>query len=526
MIHISTILLHYKREDVQQAILRNAESREVGVRYGSRGFGKRPEMLAFPGDILSFAQKGASSFHISEEHWLNPLNLSPGMSRRELDELRTGWDLVIDVDFEHWEATKIITSQLIDALRSHGIRSVSVKFSGNKGFHIGVPFRAFPELIRDPETLKPKLTKDWFPEGPRRVLEYLSHVIDSPENHFETSRKLAAIFAKGQAKAGKAEAQGVSWHWRCQGCGSVAGEKKEFSEFICPKCGASARETKETTYRVCDKCQLVMDRIPAPPSSGNKCRECGGSEFARVFNLKIDAMLVSSRHLYRSVYSLHEKSGLVSVPVETDKVMVFEKEMAIPNKVRVQGPEFLDSRNARPGEASLLVREALDFRPRREADFAGERDSLPREFEAFSSKADPLLFPPCIKLILAGISDGRKRSAFILVNFLRSVGWGKKEIEELLQEWNKKNTEPLREVFLKGTARYHLGKQSAMLPPNCANEAYYLDIGVCRPDNLCRLIKNPVQYVRKKASFKGAEKKKKQQKKSEKKNEENDSERS
>ena len=33
------------------------------------------------------------------------------------------------------------------------------------------------------------------------------------------------------------------------------------------------------------------------------------------------------------------------------------------------------------------------------------------------------------------------------------------------------------------------------LPPNCDNESYYLDIGICHPDSLCKQIKNPVSYT-------------------------------
>ena len=31
------------------------------------------------------------------------------------------------------------------------------------------------------------------------------------------------------------------------------------------------------------------------------------------------------------------------------------------------------------------------------------------------------------------------------------------------------------------------------MPPNC--KEYYQGIGVCQPDNFCKLIKNPMNYV-------------------------------
>jgi hypothetical protein len=36
-----------------------------------------------------------------------------------------------------------------------------------------------------------------------------------------------------------------------------------------------------------------------------------------------------------------------------------------------------------------------------------------------------------------------------------------------------------------------------MMPPNCDNKGYMLDTQFCHPDGLCRTIKNPVQYAKK-----------------------------
>ena len=81
-----------------------------------------------------------------------------------------------------------------------------------------------------------------------------------------------------------------------------------------------------------------------------------------------------------------------------------------------------------------------------------------------------------------------------MMNFLGKIGWNKKEIEEYLQEWNKeKNPEPLRQVYIKG--QMHSFKAGDKLPPNCNNEAYYLGMGICKPDGLCKRIKNPVNYT-------------------------------
>jgi DNA primase large subunit len=127
-----------------------------------------------------------------------------------------------------------------------------------------------------------------------------------------------------------------------------------------------------------------------------------------------------------------------------------------------------------------------------------------KEFEQFQTAAPEELFPPCMQLVLQGMKDGKKRAMFVLINFLASVGWQPDAIEKKLDEWNVKNAEvqeQLRETILKGRLRYHKQQsktQKPLLPPNCLNKTYYVDMGVCKPDGLCAKIKNPVQYVKKK----------------------------
>ena len=132
-----------------------------------------------------------------------------------------------------------------------------------------------------------------------------------------------------------------------------------------------------------------------------------------------------------------------------------------------------------------------------------EEINIKKEYEIPKSALPVEHFPPCIKKILNGIEDGRKRSLFTLVNFLTCVGWDHDKIEALLKDWNKKNQEPLREVLLVGQLRYHKQQKKRILPPNCANKMYYQDIGCCMPDNLCNKIKNPVNYAKRK--IKGSE---------------------
>ena len=118
----------YSRREIQERILEVAEDREVAPRY-NQGFGRRPDVIQFPADILEMAKKGATSFHISEERWHNPLQLKPGMQKRDLDENRKGWDLVLDIDTKFWDYAKWTAFYLVEALKFHDVKNIAVKFS-------------------------------------------------------------------------------------------------------------------------------------------------------------------------------------------------------------------------------------------------------------------------------------------------------------------------------------------------------------------------------------------------------------
>ena len=173
MIPINVSLSHYKREEIQEEIIANSKDREVAVKFND-SFGKRPDVLRHQSDILELAKQGATSFHASEELWRNSLQLDPSLKKHELDNLRIGWDLVLDIDCGFFEYSKIAADLIIKALRFHKVSSVSCKFSGNKGFHIGVPFEAFPEKVRNDET------KIFFPAAPRQIALYIREMIKKP----------------------------------------------------------------------------------------------------------------------------------------------------------------------------------------------------------------------------------------------------------------------------------------------------------------------------------------------------------
>ena len=106
MLPLNVTLSYYKRREIQEEVIKAATNREIAVRYEDN-FGNRPDVLNNPNDILELAKQKATSFHASEELWSNPLQLSPNMKKHEIDSLRIGWDLVLDIDCSFLEYSKI-----------------------------------------------------------------------------------------------------------------------------------------------------------------------------------------------------------------------------------------------------------------------------------------------------------------------------------------------------------------------------------------------------------------------------------
>lgn len=171
MLDVSKRLLYYKRRDIQEALVHYAEDKEIAVSYGGTGYGKRPDTIQYPADVLESVKKGVTSFHCSEELWINPLQITTGMKKHEVHELRKGWDLILDIDCDVWRYSQLAADLLVKALQHYGINAISVKFSGNHGFHIGVPFESFPPFVHG------EPTQNLFPEGPRKIASKLSDMI-------------------------------------------------------------------------------------------------------------------------------------------------------------------------------------------------------------------------------------------------------------------------------------------------------------------------------------------------------------
>jgi hypothetical protein len=396
--------LYYSRPDVQKAIYNFCKNREISPRY-FEGFGKRPDSFQYESDIFELVKKGATSFHCSEEIWKNPLSISTDMTPEKYNEIRTGWDLLLDIDSKYIDYSKIMASEIIKVLNFHGVKNIGIKFSGSKGFHLIIPWKAFPKEVNS------IMTKDMFPQWPRILLQYIS---------------------------------------------------KKTEPFLIKEI------TKLTTPN-----KYIRD-LEAPKE------------------VMPDIILVSPRHLFRVPYSLHEKTALASVVLTPKEVETFELKDANPMNAEIR--DFMPNpENVKEGEASELLMQALDWwkdnAPKDEKKAEGKYANFkPLDLKNINDNQ----FPPCIKNILNGVRDGKKRALFVLLHFFRSIGLDKLELEKKIEEWNKKNIPPLKKGYITSQLSWAYSRKPLM-PPNC--KEFYQGIAVCTPDNLCSQIKNPVNYI-------------------------------
>ncbi len=397
--------LDYYSREVCSAIAEAARDREVAFALPDGRYGARPNIVNYPRDVLAMLEQGAVSFHGSIERWRNPLELSTELPKSRMEEMRIGWDFIIDIDCNlGLDFAKKTASVFLKALDSFKIADCTIKFSGNRGFHIGVPFEAFPEDIGGKES------RLLYPDLPKKIVDYLKIV-----------------------------------------------------------CADKLRK------------EVVRADVPKPEKD---IGEVDPYEF-----VEIDSGVFSSRHMFRMPYCLHQKTGLASIPIRARDLDKFVPEMAKPESVVVK-EKFLEREVV--SDATELVRSALFH-----AEYVKKEEPVAekRDFSPITSPVNEAAFPPCIKKISLGLSDGRKRSAFVLATFLLNIGWKEGDVLNYLREWNKKNKEPLRDNFLALTLKSQARRRKAQTPPNCSNESYYKNFSVCTPDGLCAKIKNPLSYA-------------------------------
>jgi DNA primase catalytic subunit len=419
---ILDIAKRYYKGKILSFIADFSKNREVVAKYYDV-YGKRPDTIEYEEDVRSLVEKGATSFHCSVELWKDPLALKEA-NEKILDELRIGWDLLIDIDCKFLDYSKAAAMLIVNAFENYGIKNYGIKFSGGKGFHICLSHLAFPQIVKDPLTQKKIKISNFFPEGVRIIASYLADLIE-----------------------------------------------KELREII-----LSLNTVEEISRAIGKdvKDLFVNDR------------------FNPYSVVSLDSILISNRHLYRMPYCLHEKTGLISVVLDKNEIKNFSLAMAKPSVEEIK--DFI--KKPFPEEAKSLLIDALDWKAK-ELSFIREIKEIEyKEFKPIKIKFENIeeAFCDCIKKILEGMkSDGRKRALFVLVTYLRSLGFDFERIESIVREWNNKNYKPLKESYIKGQLNWFKKQTKTILPPNHELAIYYDDIGIL--GETCKKFKNPLSYT-------------------------------
>ena len=426
----------YSREDIQQRIIHFAQNREIGVVYEGF-FGKRPDVVESKLDLQQFIKKGVRSFHCSEERWLNPLMLGAEKNDEDRDKNRLGWDLILDLDGVSFEYSKIVGKIIVDYLEEIGIYNVSVKFSGNKGFHIALPFECFSTYhgLREMRVLFPELAKN--------IALYLMYML--------RGRISKAILEKD----GSIEKIAQTYDFNPQDL-TIDDEESYNFDFMkvieIDTILITSRHLFRMPYSLNEKSGLVS--VPVHPK---KIMEFSKND-ARPEKVIPENYREFEFLSYNSHYG---KDG--------DKLLALIEEP--------------DSEDFVSG--SYLGDEGVEETNKGYAQW--KRDSLGKlslnsggEVFEITGTVDMKDFPKTIQFVLNnGFEDGKKRALFLLMTYLYSINWEADMVEEIVTEWNeKKNPEPLKKNYLQAQFSWFKNQSKKISPPRFDNENYFRQIGI------------------------------------------------
>ena len=488
--------LYYSNPKVQEVLLSFAKDREVSPRY-FESFGKRPDTLQYLSDIMGLVNKGATSFHASEEIWKDPLSINSDMTLKELSSARKAWDLLIDIDSPFLDYSKIAAVLLAEELEKYGVVSYGIKFSGSKGFHLIIPSSCFPKTFNGVQT------KDMFPDWPRSILQYLMVKIKPEYN--KRIKELGINFEALKERMNLSKKDLVSI--QCPNCNSLV-NKTNLVYFNCDKCKNPYQRPgykvtkkkircmdiscsgfmeliKEEDYFFCDHCKTRLQTTPNNFESNtrNKIQESKESksnitalefreELAGEKIASLDLVLVASRHLFRMPYSLHEKTSLSSIVLDKSQVATFTPKDANPMKIIIK--PFYKTGNE--NEASKLLEESIKYKEQNDLSSNTKTNRISEEYISDFTGVTEEMFPKAIKILLKGLTEGRKRGLFILITFLRSLNYPDDYVSQKVNDWNKKNEPPLKDGYVKSQLDWHFKQKKKILPPNYSNEGFYKDL--------------------------------------------------
>lgn len=386
----SEIFGYYNRPEVREKLLSIAKNREFIPRYLGDIYGKRPDIVSFDKELLDMVKKNATSFHISEERWSNPISISKEMKPEEFDELRIGWDFIMDIDSKCFEYTTICAELVVELLKHYDINCYSIKFSGNKGWHIGIPFEAFPKYIGNEKI------ESLFPKAPRIMADFVMHKI------LDFLIERMANFENGDMgkvlqKLGKKDVNEIK---------DPKGEVDPYSFMEVDTILISPRHLFRAPYSFNEKSWLISVPIR-------------DKDFDR-FRTKADAIINAAPN------NVNTEIGFLDKKPEG-----FEATRLISEAF-----DWLSGKERRETEKK---KEMLSNREYRKPENAVSKDIFP---------------PCIRKMLDGNMTDGKKRGLFAIINFFKSMGWDWPQIMEEINSWNQKNNPNLPDAYINSQVEF------------------------------------------------------------------------
>ena len=427
----------YSRKDIQERLLHFSKNREIGVMFDGY-FGKRPDVIENYFDLKTLVNKGVRSFHCSEERWLNPLILGSEKKIQDRDANRLGWDLILDLDGVDFVYSQIVGKILIDYFTSISVYNVSVKFSGNKGFHLAIPFEAFSKYNGLNET------RLLFPNVAKKIAMYLMYQLRG-----EISRTILDLDGGIDGISKKYDIPKEDLVNKDAGSHYFDFMKVIEIDTIL----ITSRHLFRMPYSFNEKSGLV-----SIPLANNRIMDFSKEE-AKPENVD---PLKYSKFEFLKYDDTYGKDG---------DILLHLIEQPDDDSFTGDSGTYIDSGD---------LEEKISLIQNRKRESLGKM-ILASGGEVFEIEGTIEMkdFPETIKFALQNnFIDGKKRGLFLLLTYLTSINWTFDQIGDVIKTWNKNQEEPLKWNYIQAQISWFKAQPGKISPPKFTNDNYFKHIGI------------------------------------------------
>ncbi len=347
--------------------------------------------------------------------------------------------MILDLDGVSFEYSQIVGKILIDYFYSLGVYNVSTKFSGNKGFHLAIPFEAFSKFNGLSET------RLMFPEVAKNIAMYLmiqlrgiiSKTILDKEGSIENISKKYDIPMEDLVNKD---------------------EESHYFDFMkvieIDTILITSRHLFRMPYSFNEKSGLI-----SIPVDNKRIMEFSKDE-AKPDNVD------PQKYKDFEFLNYNEKHGK-----DGDKLLQLIEQ---PDDDAFTGDSgtYINSEDLEDKINIIKNKKRESLGKMVLASGAGEVFEIEETIEMKD-------FPETIKFALDhNFIDGKKRGLFLLLTYLTSINWTFDQIDDVIKTWNKNQEEPLKRNYIQAQMSWFKAQPSKISPPKFSNDNYFKQIGI------------------------------------------------